>query len=126
MANSFRETNQFTLSAAEQTTMESKLEAAQKMATYMAQFSNGQEMDPSSAFGDAFVPTAGTTTSNEEDYCHQHLPRAVVQALEAGAFLSLVQHLQERSDVVANMDLMTLSGFCRNCLAQVRVMIWIF
>ena len=36
---------------------------------------------------------------------------------EAAAFRSLVAHLQERSDV-QNIDLMTLAGFCRNCLSK--------
>ncbi len=39
--------------------------------------------------------------------------------LEAGAFRSLCMHLAERSDAVQNIDLMTTSGFCRNCLAKV-------
>ena len=34
---------------------------------------------------------------------------------EAAAFRALVAHLQERSDV-QNIDLMSLAGFCRNCL----------
>ena len=38
-------------------------------------------------------------------------------ALEAAAFRRLVAHLQERTDV-QNIDLMTLSGFCRNCLSR--------
>lgn len=38
-------------------------------------------------------------------------------ALEAAAFRSLVAHLQSRPDV-QNIDLMTLAGFCRNCLAR--------
>lgn len=38
--------------------------------------------------------------------------------LEAGAFRSLCLHLAERSDVVQNIDLMSISGFCRNCLAK--------
>ena len=37
--------------------------------------------------------------------------------LEAAAFLRLVAHLRERSDV-QNIDLMELAGFCRNCLAD--------
>jgi hypothetical protein len=37
--------------------------------------------------------------------------------VEAAAFRSLVAHLQERSDV-QNIDLMTLAGFCRNCLCK--------
>jgi len=36
---------------------------------------------------------------------------------EAAAFRSLVAHLQERRDV-QNIDLMTLAGFCRNCLSK--------
>ena len=35
--------------------------------------------------------------------------------LEAAAFRALVEHLQKRTDV-QNIDLMNLSGFCRNCL----------
>jgi hypothetical protein len=37
--------------------------------------------------------------------------------LEAAAFRTLVQHLRERTDV-QNIDLMTLAGFCRNCLSN--------
>lgn len=37
--------------------------------------------------------------------------------LEAAAFRRLVQHLDERKDV-QNIDLMNLSGFCRNCLSK--------
>lgn len=37
--------------------------------------------------------------------------------IEAAAFRGLVQHLQSRADV-QNIDLMGLSGFCRNCLAK--------
>tara|TARA_B100000686_G_C16470252_1_gene801734 strand:+ start:124 stop:423 length:300 start_codon:yes stop_codon:yes gene_type:complete len=37
--------------------------------------------------------------------------------LEAAAFRSLVDHLRERTDV-QNIDLMNLSGFCRNCLSR--------
>lgn len=35
--------------------------------------------------------------------------------LEAAAWRSFVAHLQSRTDV-QNIDLMNLSGFCRNCL----------
>ena len=35
--------------------------------------------------------------------------------LEAAAWRSFVGHLQKRTDV-QNIDLMNLSGFCRNCL----------
>ena len=37
--------------------------------------------------------------------------------LEAAAFRRLRDHLQERTDV-QNIDLMNLSGFCRNCLSR--------
>ena len=37
--------------------------------------------------------------------------------LEAAAFRTLVDHLRERPDV-QNIDLMTLAGFCRNCLSK--------
>lgn len=37
--------------------------------------------------------------------------------LEAAAFRRLVAHLRERTDV-QNIDLMNLSGFCRNCLSR--------
>jgi uncharacterized protein len=37
--------------------------------------------------------------------------------LEAAAFRALVGHLRTRSDV-QNIDLMNLSGFCRNCLSK--------
>ena len=37
--------------------------------------------------------------------------------LEAAAFRALVGHLRERTDV-QNIDMMNLSGFCRNCLSR--------
>lgn len=37
--------------------------------------------------------------------------------LEAAAFRRLVHHLQARTEV-QNIDLMTLAGFCRNCLSN--------
>ena len=36
---------------------------------------------------------------------------------QAAAFQRLISHLQERTDV-QNIDLMNLSGFCRNCLSR--------
>ena len=41
----------------------------------------------------------------------------LVTELEAAAFRKLVEHLRGRSDV-QNIDMMTLTGFCRNCLAN--------
>jgi hypothetical protein len=37
--------------------------------------------------------------------------------LEAAAFRSLLQHLRSRTDV-QNIDMMNLTGFCRNCLSK--------
>ena len=37
--------------------------------------------------------------------------------LEAAAFRRLRDHLRDRTDV-QNIDMMTLSGFCRNCLSR--------
>jgi hypothetical protein len=37
--------------------------------------------------------------------------------LEAAVFRRMVAHLRSRSDV-QNIDLMNLSGFCRNCLSN--------
>ena len=37
--------------------------------------------------------------------------------LEAAAFRRLVSHLRDRTDV-QNIELMNLSGFCRNCLSN--------
>lgn len=38
--------------------------------------------------------------------------------LEAAAFRRLLQHLIEHRPDVQNIELMTLAGFCRNCLAD--------
>ena len=37
--------------------------------------------------------------------------------IEAAAFRRLISHLQKRTDV-QNIDLMELSGFCRNCMSR--------
>ncbi|MFM9977819.1 MAG: DUF1244 domain-containing protein [Sphingomonadaceae bacterium] len=41
----------------------------------------------------------------------------ISDAVAASAFRRLVAHLQHRQDA-ANIDLMGLAGFCRNCLAD--------
>lgn len=38
--------------------------------------------------------------------------------IEAAAFRSLREHLLEKRPEVQNIDLMTLAGFCRNCLSR--------
>jgi hypothetical protein len=44
-------------------------------------------------------------------------PNELDDATAADAFRHLVRHLRERTDV-QNLDLMSLAGFCRNCLAD--------
>eukprot|EP00545_Synedropsis_sp_CCMP1620_P009574 CAMPEP_0119010758 /NCGR_PEP_ID=MMETSP1176-20130426/5229_1 /TAXON_ID=265551 /ORGANISM="Synedropsis recta cf, Strain CCMP1620" /LENGTH=383 /DNA_ID=CAMNT_0006963483 /DNA_START=10 /DNA_END=1161 /DNA_ORIENTATION=- len=65
---------------------------------------------------------SSTVSSSSSNYVVATLPPSLVEKLEAGAFRSLCSHLKERSDDVQNMDLMTISGFCRNCLAKWMVM----
>ena len=62
-------------------------------------------------------------TNNNNSYYSANFPRYIQTSLEAGAFRALCQHLNERSDEVQNIDLMTVSGFCRNCLSKVRLTI---
>ena len=38
--------------------------------------------------------------------------------LEAAAFRALMEHLLHKRPEVQNIDLMTLAGFCRNCLSR--------
>ncbi|KAL3924653.1 MAG: hypothetical protein SGARI_005993, partial [Bacillariaceae sp.] len=57
-------------------------------------------------------------SDSNSNYVTANLPPAIVEKLEAGAFQALVEHLKERSNEVPNIDLMTVSGFCRNCLAK--------
>ena len=45
------------------------------------------------------------------------MDKATKTELEAAAFRRLVAHLQERTDV-QNIDMMNLSGFCRNCMSR--------
>ena len=45
------------------------------------------------------------------------MDKAQEQRIEAAVFRRLLAHLDERKDV-ANIDLMNLAGFCRNCLAK--------
>ncbi len=45
------------------------------------------------------------------------LDAATTTELEAAAFRRLVAHLRERTDV-QNIDMMNLTGFCRNCLSR--------
>ena len=67
------------------------------------------------------LKTKGTDIKFETlSYCQEHINREILIRLQSSAFRSLCRHLRERSDEVQNIDLMALSGFCRNCLAKVR------
>jgi len=68
------------------------------------------------------IMTSPSSPSLSSHYVDEHLPPSVTQQLEAAAFRSLCAHLKERSDSVPNIDLMTVSGFCRNCLAKWMVL----
>ena len=43
--------------------------------------------------------------------------KATQTEIEAAVFRRLTEHFRERTDV-QNIDLMNLSGFCRNCLSK--------
>ena len=45
------------------------------------------------------------------------MDQSQTDAIEAAVFRRLLAHLDERTDV-QNIDLMNLSGFCRNCLSK--------
>ena len=62
---------------------------------------------------DVTSKSSGMTVAMTNEFESKYLMK-----LEAGAFQSLCQHLSERSDIVQNIDLMTVTGFCRNCLAK--------
>ena len=54
--------------------------------------------------------------SNLEETTQTPSPDEIERA-QAAAFRRLIMHLRERTDV-QNIDLMNLSGFCRNCLSK--------
>tara|TARA_B110000037_G_scaffold182436_1_gene210119 strand:- start:222 stop:467 length:246 start_codon:yes stop_codon:yes gene_type:complete len=45
------------------------------------------------------------------------MDKKINQELQSATFERLLNHLQKRKDV-QNIDLMNLSGFCRNCLSK--------
>ncbi|HSP23635.1 MAG TPA: DUF1244 domain-containing protein [Saliniramus sp.] len=47
----------------------------------------------------------------------KNIDDATQTELEAAVFRRLVEHLRTRSDV-QNIDMMNLTGFCRNCLSN--------
>jgi hypothetical protein len=65
-------------------------------------------------------PRTITVDTNATDYRDDQGDEALDQlpdAVAAAAFRRLVRHLRHRHDA-QNIDLMGLSGFCRNCLAD--------
>lgn len=65
------------------------------------------------------VPVDEATGDVIDAVPEEELSPDFLEPLQAAAFRSLCQHLQLHSAEVSNMDLMTLAGFCRNCLAKV-------
>jgi predicted N-formylglutamate amidohydrolase len=63
------------------------------------------------------VPVAHGAAKREDGMAKREIDRKLAVELEAAAFRRLVAHLRERADA-QNIDLMTLAGFCRNCLAN--------
>jgi hypothetical protein len=55
--------------------------------------------------------------TNARDFGASPTLETLPDAVAAAAFRTLVRHLQLRHDA-QNIDLMGLSGFCRNCLAD--------
>ena len=45
------------------------------------------------------------------------MDKSIQTEIEAAVFRQLIEHFRERTDV-QNIDLMNLSGFCRNCLSK--------
>jgi len=46
------------------------------------------------------------------------MDKATQTELEAAAFRRLVDHLMHKRPDVQNIDMMNLTGFCRNCLSR--------
>ena len=45
------------------------------------------------------------------------MDQSKIDAIQAQAFRGLIAHLQNRNDA-QNIDIMNLTGFCRNCLSK--------
>ena len=56
-------------------------------------------------------------TLNSHDTPETKLDEAARTRVEAAASRTLVEHLRTRTDV-QNIDMMNLTGFCRNCLSR--------
>jgi hypothetical protein len=60
---------------------------------------------------------AANPISNGENRQENKMPELNVTEAEAAVFRRLRDHLRNRTDV-QNIDMMNLSGFCRNCLSR--------
>ena len=72
----------------------------------------------------AFSSMAGVSAKNNNADGASAAPSypddATMEKMAAGAFRALCEHLRLRSDLVQNVDLMTVGGFFQNCLAKGR------
>jgi hypothetical protein len=59
---------------------------------------------------------------SKNDYFSIYFPLSIQVALKAAAFVSLCDHLRQKPSEVSNIDMMSVGGFCRNCLAKWLVM----
>ena len=57
------------------------------------------------------------TLNPDADTPETRLDQAARTRVEAAAFRAIVEHLRGRTDV-QNIDMMNLTGFCRNCLSR--------
>ncbi len=66
----------------------------------------------------------GTNEETQTVQYYQHaFSQDIREEMEARTFRYLCQHLSERSHLISNIDLMSISGFCRNCLAKVSAIL---
>ena len=57
------------------------------------------------------------TLNPDHDTPETRLDEAARTRVEAAAFRAIVEHLRMRTDV-QNIDMMNLTGFCRNCMGR--------
>lgn len=80
-------------------------------ATALLELSAGQRVQAGE------TATALILSSLPSNSCNTVIDPRLTQQLEAATFRQLVSHFQANPDV-QNIDLMNLSGFCRNCLSK--------
>ena len=70
--------------------------------------------------GDSITQNAVINSENFKGYItliQEEVDENIKLKIESKVFNRLISHLQNRTDV-QNIDLMNLSGFCRNCLSK--------